>query len=86
MCIRDSIYNLQLVKHLVIVLTLIVCLSAAWTFQPAHETLSATRHQLSHQNIVLIVAHDLSPTLGCYGDSVGVLLATGYCWRIQIGC
>ena len=42
------------------VITLLVCLTVGWTFRP----------QATRPNLVFIVADDLSPTLGCYGDSV----------------
>lgn len=68
-------------KQLVSVLIMLVCLTVGWTFRP----------QATPPNIVFIVADDLSPTLGCYGDSVaptptidrlarqGVLFENAFC-------
>lgn len=46
-------------KRILMLLMLVGCFTSSWTARP-----SATR-----KNIVFIVADDLSPTLGCYGDS-----------------
>ena len=68
-------------KQILILLTLVTCLSVGWTFRP----------YAAQPNIVFIVADDLSPTLGCYGDSVvstptidrlaqeGVLFENAFC-------
>ncbi|HLL95022.1 MAG TPA: sulfatase [Spirosoma sp.] len=49
-----------MMKQFLIILVGIGCLTAGWTF----------RQPSASMNIVFIVADDLSPTLGCYGDSV----------------
>lgn len=68
-------------KQILLLLLLISCFAVSWTVRP-----SATR-----KNIVFIVADDLSPTLGCFGDSVaptptidrlarqGVLFENAFC-------
>lgn len=78
-------------KQWIISLTLIVGLSAVWTIRPVYKKWDATRQQASKPNIVFIVADDLSPTLGCYGDSIaptptidrlaqqGVLFENAFC-------
>ncbi|MCY7353261.1 MAG: sulfatase [Cytophagaceae bacterium] len=58
------------------VLTLIAFLAVGWTFRQKTEKPGKAQlgvaQPTQRPNIVYIVADDLSPTLGCYGDSVAL--------------
>ncbi|MBC8152012.1 MAG: sulfatase [Bacteroidetes bacterium] len=78
-------------KQVLIVLAFLACLSVGWTFRPYTANRATGTPVRDRPNIVFIVADDLSPTLGCYGDSTaptptidrlakqGVLFENAFC-------